>query len=170
MTSNNKFMDKRRGRVRSTHDRQVISRDLIAHGRVGVLITSLVILPAVGYPADGCWVDLYDQPNCQGNHVRIQGPAELSSLKKIEGSDWSNRIESLKVGADARFTGYRRESFDTSHPSPTAHPDAFKSWGDSQLPAYLNLEINVGPETVESHLAELDFHRKIQSLKVMCER
>ena len=88
----------------------------------------------------------------------------------MEGEDWSNRIESIQVGPEARFIGYREENFDTSHAAPTAHPDAFKSWGDGQLPAYLDLEIDIGPSMTESHLAELHFHRKIQSLKVICDR
>lgn len=134
------------------------------------ILIGLSLLSTPVYSGAGCWVDLYDQPNCKGEHIRVSGPKILGSLKNVEGSDWSNRIESIQVGPEARFTGYREENFDTSHPPATAHPDAFKSWGDDQLPAYLDLEIDIGPNMTESHLAELHFHRKIQSLKVICDR
>ena len=127
------------------------------------------MLSMASYAAE-CWVDIYDKPNCEGAHVRISGPAKLRSLRALNESDWSNRIESVRVGPDARFVGYIREDFDASHAPPSAHPDAFKSWGESQLPSYLNLEIDIGAGRTESHLADLGFHRKIQSIKLECSR
>ena len=117
-----------------------------------------------------CWLDIYDQDNFQGEHWRVQGPAELSSLKAMGGQDWRNRIESLAVGKDAEVLAFRKESFEDEPQGPVNHPDAFqpRAWGRQDIPAYQEQEISFGPGKQERHLGELHFHRNINSLKVRC--
>jgi hypothetical protein len=117
-----------------------------------------------------CWLDVYDKANYEGSHARIEGPAELSNLKNVNGEDWSNRIESLKVGNDAEIIAFRQADFRDEPQGPVNHPEAFKSWGAKEIPAYQELEIDFGPGKKEHHLGELDFHRNINSLKVRCRK
>ncbi|CAL1241712.1 hypothetical protein [Candidatus Methylocalor cossyra] len=115
-----------------------------------------------------CWVDVYDQADYQGEHRRIEGPVELPSLKRLGDQDWSNRIESLKVGADAEVIAYRKENFQEDATGPTNHPYEIQSWGGKDLPSYREQELNLGPGKKEHHLGDLNFHRNINSLKVKC--
>jgi hypothetical protein len=102
--------------------------------------------------------------------VRIEGPAQLSNLKTVNNQDWSNRIESLKVGSDAEVIAYRKENFEDKPQGPIYHPEAFKKWGEKEIPAYQELEITFGAGKEEHHLGELDFHQNINALKVMCKK
>jgi hypothetical protein len=130
------------------------------------------LLPMLAGPAlaRDCWVELYDRPDYQGSLVRIEGPKELPSLKNLDKQDWSDRIESLKVGQDAEVIAFRQENFDTRSDQPVNHPQAVKVWGEKDLPSYRELLITFGPGKVEHHLADVNFHQAINSLKVQCLR
>lgn len=117
-----------------------------------------------------CWVDIYDKDNFQGMRQHVEGSVELPSLKGLGGQDWGNRIESLKVGADAEVTAFRQENFREEPKGPINHPEAFESWGKQEIPAYQELEISFGAGKQEHHLGELDFHRNINSLKIRCKK
>jgi hypothetical protein len=117
-----------------------------------------------------CWVDIYDKANYEGNRQRIEGPADLASLKNLGNRDWSNRIESLQVGSDAEVTAFRKENFENDPNEPLNHPQAIEAWGEKDLPAYLEQEISFGAGKKAHHLGELDFHRNINSLKVRCKK
>lgn len=121
-------------------------------------------------PGRECWLDIYDQANYQGSHQRIEGPAELPNLRGLGGQDWSSRIESLRVGADAEVVAFRSENFVEQPQGPLNHPEAFRKWGAQDIPAYQELEISFGPGKQQHHLGELDFHRNINSLKVRCRQ
>jgi hypothetical protein len=140
--------------------------------RIVSLLSAGALLAASGTAlAKGCWLDIYDAANYQGKQARIEGPADLPNLKSVNGEDWSNRIESLKVGQDARVVAYRQPDFRKAAPAgPINHPHAFKNWGTQDLPAYQELEIDFGPGKQVHHLGELDFHRNINSLQVQCRK
>jgi hypothetical protein len=138
---------------------------------IGPFLAAGVLLASSGAAfGKECWLDLYDKANYEGSHVRIEGPAELPSLKSLNGEDWSNRIESLQVGADAEVVAYRQADFQDQPQGPVNHPEAFKSWGAKEIPAYQELEIDFGPGKKAHHLGELDFHRNINSLKLRCRK
>ncbi|QSA96304.1 hypothetical protein [Methylococcus sp. EFPC2] len=119
-------------------------------------------------PAAGdCWLDIYDQTDFKGNHVRIEGPAELASLAKLNGENWDNRIDSLVVGPKAQVLAYRQESFKEDTSGPIYHGDALKNWKESPK-TYSDVEIAFGPDHKEHHLGELNFHHNINSLKIKC--
>jgi len=118
--------------------------------------------------AGDCWVDIYDKPDFQGSHVRIEGPKDLPSLKNLNGDDWHNRIESLTVGSKAEVVAFKREKFNEEHEGPVYHQDAIQAWGKKEMPAYHELEITFGPDTKKHHLGELNFHQNINSLKIRC--
>jgi hypothetical protein len=120
--------------------------------------------------AKECWLDLYDKPDYQGSHVRVKGPAELSSLQSLNGEDWSNRIESLVVGPDAEVFAFRQEAFKDEPEGPINHPYELQTWGEKDIGSAQDLKISFGPGTKEHHLGDLNFHRNIKSLKILCRR
>lgn len=85
-----------------------------------LLVTALVLMPFPGFAAletqivdRDCWVELYEDDDFDNDdpHVRIQGPAEFSSLSNFDGADWSNDIESLIMGPNAYMKAYDRKDF-----------------------------------------------------------
>lgn len=120
--------------------------------------------------AGECWVDIYDKANFEGSRARIEGPKELADLKNVNQEDWSNRIESLEVGADAEVLAFRKPDFEDKPQGSVYHQDAFKSWGNEEIPAYQEWDISFGPGKKEHHLGELHFHKNINSLKIRCRQ
>jgi hypothetical protein len=127
----------------------------------------LVFLFSEAASAGDCWVDIYDRTNFEGNSVRLTGPAEYPSLTKLNGSDWSSRIDSLIVGPRAEVQAFRNENFKEGKSGLSNHGDAIKAWGESSK-SYSEWEITFGPGRKEHHLGELNFHESINSLKISC--
>lgn len=130
------------------------------------LLTLLAASSAVSAGGD-CWLDIYDRTNFEGAHVRIDGPAELLSLGRLAGEDWSNRIDSLVVGPKAQVVAFRQEHFREDQSGQPYHGDAIKNWGGDPK-SYSDLEITFGPGQKEHHLGELNYHQNINSLKIGC--
>jgi len=139
-------------------------------GRCAALAAGVFLAFSGAASGRECWMDIYDKANFQGAHQRIEGPAQIPSLSKLGGQDWSNRIESVRIGADAEATAFRQEDFKEEPEGPVNHPEAFAGWGKQEIAAYQELEISFGPGKEEHHLGELDFHRNINSLVVRCKK
>ncbi len=137
---------------------------------IALLQAGVVLLLSGAAFGKECWLDVYDQPDFGGKRVRIEGPAELSDLKNLNNEDWSNRIESLQVGADAEALAFRKPNFMEEPGRPLNHPDTFQRWGQNEIPGYQEWEISFGPGKKEHHLGELNFHKNINSLKLRCRK
>jgi hypothetical protein len=122
---------------------------------------------AQGAWASDCWLDIFDKSVFQGAHARIEGPADLTSLKRINNEDWSGRIESLKLGPKAKVVAFRQENFKENSGGPAYHGEALQAWGEKPE-SYSDQEISFGPGAEEHHLGELNFHRAINSLSIKC--
>jgi hypothetical protein len=60
---------------------------------------------------DGCFVQVWDQPDFRGVFDYINGPQHHPSLRDMPGGRvWSNRIHSAKVGPDATVILYVDEN------------------------------------------------------------
>jgi hypothetical protein len=60
---------------------------------------------------DGCFVQVWDQPDFRGVFDYINGPQHYPSLRDMPGGrEWSNRILSAKVGPDATVMLYADEN------------------------------------------------------------
>ena len=132
-----------------------------------VVLTSLLAGSGSVHAGGDCWLDVYDKTNFEGAHARIEGPAELLSLGKLAGEDWSNRIDSLIVGPKAQVIAFRQEHFREDQSGQPYHGDAIKNWG-GDAKSYSDLEITFTPGQKEHHLGELNFHQNINSLKIKC--
>ena len=131
----------------------------------GFCWAALFLSTAAG--AGDCWLDVYDKPGLGGAHARITGPAQLSSLAKLNNENWGGRIESLAVGPKAQVLAFRQENFKENSGGPAYHGEALKAWGEKPE-SYSDQEISFGPGKTEHHLGELNFHRAINSLTVKC--
>src|SRR3954469_10245973 len=89
----------------------------------------------------GCYIDVWVKANFEGESVRIQGPAEYSSLIFAQG-DWGDRISSLRVGPNAFVIAYRDPNF-----------------GDRQ--------VIFGPDDEVADLGDLKFDDEIDSMRVI---
>jgi hypothetical protein len=137
--------------------------------KIGLSLAALglqFMFAAPGQAGD-CWLDIYDRTNYDGNHVRLEGPADFPSLSKLNGQDWGSRIDSLVVGPAAEVQAFRQESFKDDSSGLPYHGDAIKAWGEDPK-AYSDKEITFGPGRKEHHLGELNFHENINSLKIRC--
>jgi hypothetical protein len=92
-----------------------------------------------------CYVEVFDDTKFDADdpHVKIQGPAELSSLKNVEGKNWNNEIQSVIVGPNATVRAYKNKDFDGTE-------IAFLS--NQRIP----------------DLSKLDASNDIESMKVAC--
>jgi hypothetical protein len=114
-----------------------------------------------------CWLDVYENNDFKGAHLRIEGPVEAPDLRDFKGQNWSNRIDSLIVGPKAQVWAYTDINFEDTRDAPVNHPDALKAWGETER-NYTEKEITFGPGKKEHHLGELLFHHNINSLKIQC--
>ncbi|MBS1213680.1 MAG: hypothetical protein H6R26_2297 [Proteobacteria bacterium] len=134
----------------------------------GIVLSAGLLAVADGVSAAGdCWLDIYDKTNFEGAHVRIGGPADLPDLSKLEGQDWSSRIDSLIVGPKAQVIAFRMENFKEDQTGQPYHGDAIKNWG-GDAKSYSDQEITFSPGQKEHHLGELNYHQNINSLKIRC--
>jgi len=132
----------------------------------GLSLAALAMNPAAQAAGD-CWLEVYDKTELTGAHVRIEGPAQLASLAKLNNENWGNRIESLEVGPKAQVLAFRQENFKEDSVAQPYHGEALKAWGEKPE-SYTNQEISFGPGKKEHHLGEQNFHRAINSLTVKC--
>lgn len=60
------------------------------------------------HPSTGCWVDLFeDEDFDEGDlHTRISGPVQFSEMTNVNGSDFGDKIDSLRVGPEAVMRAY----------------------------------------------------------------
>ncbi len=63
--------------------------------------------------SNGCWVDVWDQPQQTGKHVRLVGPVDLPYLR-LAGAGWEPLVQSLVVGPNAYVQCYEDLNFDDS--------------------------------------------------------
>lgn len=140
------------------------------HARTAAALSILLLylLPGQVRAAGACWLDIYDKTDFKGAHVRIDGPADLPNLQRLNGANWSSRIESLVVGEAAQVTVFKQENFREKEEGPAYHGEAIKAWGETPE-SYGDQEMTFGPGKKEHHLGELHFHQAINSLLVRCQ-
>ena len=109
--------------------------------------------PSIGSAAElsstvvdkNCWIEIYDDDEYDEDdpHVKIQGPAEYTTLKDVYGRNWSNDIESVIVGTNA-----------------TVH-----AWKDKD---FTGTEISFTPGQRVPKLSKLNMSNTIESMKITC--
>jgi len=116
--------------------------------------------------AEGCWVDIFDEPEFKGLQIRLKGPLELPTLSNLHPGNWNDLIDSLEVGPHAQVTAYRNENFEVP-PAQVNHPDALQVWS-ARSEDFRGTVQTFYPGHKVHHLAEFNLHSQISSLKIAC--
>lgn len=92
-----------------------------------------------------CWIEVFDDSeyDIDDPHIKIQGPAEFTSLKDLDGRDWNNDIESVIVGTNATVHAWKEKDFKGP-------------------------EIAFTPGQRVPKLSKLDMSNTIESMKITC--
>jgi hypothetical protein len=92
-----------------------------------------------------CWAEIFEDTDFDKDdpHVKIQGPAQIASLKDYSGRNWNNEIESVIMGPGATMTAYSDKDFKGT-------------------------ELVVVPNKRIAKLSELNMGDEIESLKLAC--
>jgi hypothetical protein len=117
---------------------------------------------------EGCWAEFFEVSQYQGKHFRVEGPAQLARLNNINGENWDSRIDSLKVGPNAKVTVYKNSNFTLSSADMAEHPDLMNSMGVTEKDIKEDSELIFIPDDMIHDLSDFQFHHKIRSLKVEC--
>lgn len=142
----------------------------------GTGMASLVLLTALGFPGtaqsftSGCWADFYEFSNYIGPVVRIEGPAELPNLLKVQGSNWESKIDSIVVGPKARVWLYENPNFKLTLSEMSDYPDLMKALGITEAEVHKEFELVFNPNEKIHHLGEYNFHKKTKSIKIECTK
>lgn len=114
---------------------------------IGVLLS----VPSMVWAADlevvdkNCYIEIFDDDEYDESdpHVKVQGPAEYPNLKNLYGRDWSNDIESVIVGSNAKVQAWMNKD-------------------------YAGPEITFTPGQRVPKLSKLNMSNTIESMKITC--
>ena len=124
--------------------------------------------PSVYARNDGCWVDLYDDTQFKGKHIRLKGPIKLTNLLKVQGANWDKKIESLVVGPKATLTVFENKNFKLTLSEMANHPVLMKSLGITTQDILDESELIFHADSKVHGFGEFEFYHKIRSLKLDC--
>ncbi len=130
-----------------------------------VLIQSNIVLAK----NKDCWVDLFDETQYQGSHIRVIGPVKLKDLRDVNGEDWDKRIESTVVSPRATLTVFENKRFKLTLTEMAKHPVLMKSLGITKQDILEESELIFGPNSRIHGFGEFRFYHKIRSLIVDCK-
>lgn len=116
-----------------------------------------------------CWVDLYQDSQYTGKHLRLEGPVQMENLKNVQGENWELCIDSLKVGPRAKVTLFENTNFKLTLKEMEKYPDLLKSLGLTEKDAMEDKELIFIPNTKVHDLSDFNFRNKVRSLKIDCE-
>jgi len=133
-----------------------------------VIVVLLGLSTSVYARNDDCWVDLYDDTQFQGKHVRLKGPIKLTNLIKVKGANWDKKIESIVVGPKATLTVFENKNFKLTLSEMANHPVLMKSLGITTQDILEDSELIFHANSKVHGFGEFDFYHKIRSLKLIC--
>ena len=120
---------------------------LILAGLVGVGVMSAYAAADLEMKTvdKACWAEIYEDTDFDVNdpHVKIQGPAQIPTLKDYSGFNWNNEIESIVVGPNAHVKAYSDKDFKGT-------------------------ELELTPNKRTNDLSKLNMSDEIESLVVTC--
>ncbi|WP_052808319.1 hypothetical protein [Methyloterricola oryzae] len=120
----------------------------------------------VGAVTEGCWVDIFDEPEFKGLQARLEGPVDLPTLKGLHSHDWNDVIDSLEVGPHAEVTVYRDENYEVPSVSEN-HPDAIQNWKTTPDNFRTSIQTFYPNQSIH-HFGEFNLHNAISSIRLKC--
>ncbi|MGR9051860.1 MAG: beta/gamma crystallin domain-containing protein [Gammaproteobacteria bacterium] len=135
---------------------------------MGFMLPSMLFAGVVQAKEKDCWADFYEDAQYKGEHIRMQGPAELAQLQNVNGENWSMRIDSIKVGPKAKVTVFENPNYKLTLTEMAKFPELMHSLGITEQDIREDSELIFGAGVSVHSLAEYNFHDKVKSLKVEC--
>lgn len=118
---------------------------------------------------DGCWAEFFQDSQYAGDHRRFDGPIKLDNLRDIQGENWETRIDSLKVGPNAKVTVFENPNFKLTIKEMGKYPELLQSLGLTEKDALEDSELIFNANSMIHDLSDFNFHDKIKSLIIDCE-
>ncbi len=129
---------------------------------------ALTLSLATSAIASDCWVELYQENDYTGAHIRLNGPVRMANLRDVQGENWESRIDSLKVGPKANLKVYENTDFKLTLKEMAKYPDLLKSLGLTEQDALEDSERIFIANSKIHDLSDFNFHNKIKSLVIDC--
>ncbi len=140
---------------------------------IKTMATAVILLGTASatYAEDkGCWAEFFDKSQYAGEHFRLEGPAKLVNLHNVQGENWDLRIDSLKVGPKAKVTVFENFNFKLTLKEMAKYPELLLSLGLTEKDALEDSELIFDANAMVHDLSDFNFHDKVRSLKVECEK
>jgi hypothetical protein len=134
-----------------------------------VLLLVLAASAAKAGEKNLCWVDLFEHPQYQGQHLLVEGPAQLENLNNVNGENWDRRIDSIKVGPKAKVTVYQNPKFKLNLTEMAKSPDLMRGWGITEKDILEDSELIFNENAKIHELGDFNFNKKTRSLKIECQ-
>ncbi|WP_051906703.1 beta/gamma crystallin domain-containing protein [Methylomarinum vadi] len=134
----------------------------------GLIILTLGLGGQVQAKENNCWARFYEDANYHGKQLLIQGPDQLANLQSVNGENWDLKIDSLKVGSQARVTVYENPNFKLTLTEMANYPQLMRSLGITEQDIKEDSELIFNADANIHNLADFNFHDKVRSLKVEC--
>ncbi|OQW37301.1 MAG: hypothetical protein A4E19_14160 [Nitrospira sp. SG-bin1] len=87
----------------------------LSTGLVGsLLVTAPVLAEKELQVVDNqCWAEIFEDSDFDKNdpHLKIQGPAQIPTLKDYKGRNWNDEIQSIIVGPNATVKAYSKKDY-----------------------------------------------------------
>lgn len=123
---------------------------------------------AVSAKDKDCWADFFEESQYAGKDLRLEGPAQLENLTKVNGDNWERRIHSIKVGPKAKVTVYQNPRFELTLTEMAKKPEFLSAWGITEQDIKEDSELIFTANENIHDLGDFNFHKKVRSLKVDC--
>ncbi|MFZ2452660.1 MAG: beta/gamma crystallin domain-containing protein [Methylovulum miyakonense] len=117
-----------------------------------------------------CWAEFFQESQYGGEHFRLEGAVQLENLTNVQGENWASRIDSLKVGPKATVTVFENTNFKLTLKEMAKYPDLLRSLGLTEKDVLEDSELIFRPNSVIHDLSDFNFHHKVKSLKVECNK
>ncbi len=143
---------------------------LAFYGFKAIIMTVVLLSQSTSVYArnNNCWVEIYDDTQFKGKHIRLKGPVKLKNLLKVQGTNWDKKIESIVVGSKATLTVFENQNFKLTLSEMADHPVLMKSLGITTQDILEESELIFHPDSKVHGFGEFDFYHKIRSLTVDC--
>ena len=116
----------------------------------------------------GCWADFFEGTRYTGKHFLLEGPAQLENLSNVNGENWDLRIDSMKIGPNAKVTVFENPNFKMTLKEMARYPDLMRSLGITEKDIREDSELIFNANAMIHDFSDFNFHKKIRSLKVEC--
>ena len=117
---------------------------------------------------ENCWAEFFVDSSYAGPHFRLAGPVELDNLQNVNGENWASRIDSIRVGPNAKLVIFENINFKLTLKEMAKYPELLRALGFTEQDVKEDSELIFNANANIHDLSDFNFHNKIRSLKIDC--